>query len=262
MTKIARYEIDGSVRYGHLEEGALRRMDGGLFGGMTPTGDIDELSKVRLLSPLAAPRVFGVGANYVPHIAEMNMATPSRPMLFMKPTTAVAGPDDPVILPLEGGVVHYEAELAVVIGKPARRVTPDDAASVILGYTCANDISERVIQKEEMDQGCLLIGKGFDTFCPLGPVIATGLDPSNLRLEARLNGETRQSSSTSDLLFSVPQLVSYLSQAISLQPGDVIITGTPSGVGEIAPGDVMEIELEGVGVLRNPVIAESEAATR
>lgn len=158
--------------------------------------------------------------------------------------------------------MHYEAELAVVIGKHARRVAPEDAAGVILGYTCANDISERVIQKEEMDQGCLLIGKGFDTFCPVGPVITTGLDPSDLRLEARLNGETRQSSSTSDLLFSVPQLVSYISQAISLRPGDVIITGTPSGVGEIASGDVMEIELEGVGVLRNPVIDESEVGTR
>ena len=262
MTIIARYEINGSIHYGHLEDGALRRMEGGLFDGMTPTGAVDDPLNVRMLSPLAAPRIFGVGANYVAHIAEMNMVTPTRPMLFMKPTNTVAGPDDPVILPLEGGMVHYEAELAVVIGKAARRVSAEDAGQVILGYTCANDISERVIQKQEMDQGCLLIGKGFDTFCPLGPVIATGLDPSNLRLEARLNGETRQSSSTSDLLFSVPQLVSYLSQAISLQPGDVIITGTPSGVGQIAPGDVMEIELEGVGVLRNPVVAESEAGTR
>jgi len=261
MTKIARYEINGTIHYGHLEDAALRRMKGELFDALTPTGDVDDLSNVRLLSPLSTPRIFGVGANYVAHIAEMNMATPSRPMLFMKPANTVVGPNEPVILPLEGGVVHYEAELAVVIGKHARRVAPEDAADVIFGYTCANDISERVIQKEEMDQGCLLIGKGFDTFCPLGPVIATGLDPADLRLEARLNGEARQSSSTSDLLFSVPQLVSYLSQAISLQPGDIIITGTPSGVGQIAPGDVMEIELEGVGVLRNPVVAENEAAT-
>jgi 2-keto-4-pentenoate hydratase/2-oxohepta-3-ene-1,7-dioic acid hydratase in catechol pathway len=143
-----------------------------------------------------------------------------------------------------------------VIGRTARRVPEDRAREVILGYTCANDISERVIQKEEMDQGCLLIGKGYDTFCPLGPVIATDLDPGALRLESRLNGETRQSSSTSDLLFSVETLVSYLSRAITLRPGDVIITGTPSGVGEIAPGDRMEIELEGVGVLANPVVAE------
>lgn len=262
MTMIARYEINGTIQHGALEDDILRRMDGSIADGLTPTGHVDDLAHARLLAPLAAPRIFGVGANYVAHIAEMGMVTPSRPMLFMKPTTTVVGPDDPVILPLEAGVVHYEAELAVVIGKPARRVAPEDAENVILGYTCANDVSERVIQKEEMDQGCLLIGKGFDTFCPLGPVIATGLDPSDLRLEARLNGETRQSSSTSDLLFSVPHLVSYLSQAISLQPGDVIITGTPSGVGEIAPGDVMEIDIEGVGVLRSPVVAENRADAR
>jgi 2-keto-4-pentenoate hydratase/2-oxohepta-3-ene-1,7-dioic acid hydratase in catechol pathway len=259
---IARYEIDGTIRYGALEDDKLRRMNGSIADGLTSTEHFDDLSEARLLAPLAAPRIFGVGANYVDHIAEMGMVTPTRPMLFMKPTTAIVGPDDPVILPREAGVVHYEAELAVVIGKPARRVAPEDAANVILGYTCANDVSERVIQKEEMDQGCLLIGKGFDTFCPLGPVIATGLDPSDLKLEARLNGETRQSSSTSDLLFPVPQLVSYLSQAISLQPGDVIITGTPSGVGEIAPGDVMEIALEGVGILRNPVVAETRTDAR
>ena len=256
MVRIARYDRDGVVHHGLLEDKCLRRVAGGLFDDFTPTGEIDAIEQVRLLSPLSAPRVFGVGANYVAHIAEMGMATPSRPMLFMKPTSSVLGPDHPVILPHEARVTHYEAELAVVIGKTARRVSVTDATSVILGYTCANDVSERVIQKEEMDQGCLLIGKGYDTFCPLGPVISTGLDPSNLWLQARLNGQTRQATSTSDLLFSVPELVSYLSQAITLRPGDVILTGTPSGVGEIAPGDVMEIELEGVGVLANPVVAE------
>ena len=144
----------------------------------------------------------------------------------------------------------------MVIGRRCRRLAADEVDSAILGLTCANDISERVIQKEEMDQGCLLVGKGFDTFCPIGPVIATGLDPSDLKLEARLNGKTVQSIRTSDLLFPARELVRYLSQAITLEPGDVIITGTPSGVGEIAPGELMEIELEGVGVLANPVVAE------
>lgn len=260
MSKIARYDINGAIHYGNLDGDRIARMAGNPFDGLTPTGEVDSMAHVTLLSPLATPRIFGVGANYVAHIAEMNMVTPTRPMLFMKPATAVVGPGDPVILPREADVTHYEAELAVVIGKTARRVAPEDAHQVILGYTCANDISERVIQKEEMDQGCLLIGKGYDTFCPLGPVIATGLDPSDLRLEARLNGEARQSTSTSDLLFSVPELVSYISQAITLQPGDVIITGTPSGVGEIASGDVMEIELEGVGVLTNPVIPENQVS--
>ena len=257
MTRIVRYEAGGAIHYGHLDGDSVRRMVGTPFDELTPSATTDALADIRLLAPVEAPRIFGVGANYIAHIAEMGMETPVRPMLFMKPSTSTVGPDDPVVLPLEGGVVHYEAELAVVIGKRARRVATEDADQAILGYTCANDISERVIQKEEMDQGCLLIGKGYDSFCPLGPAIATGLDPSDLLLEARLNGETRQSSRTSDLLFSVPELVSYLSRAITLLPGDVIITGTPSGVGEIAPGDVVEIELQGVGVLTNPVVAET-----
>lgn len=257
MTLIARYALGDTIHHGHLEGDRIARMEGTPFTGLAATGITDALSDTRLLAPVAAPRIFGVGANYVAHIAEMGMVTPTRPMLFMKPTNTVVGPGDPVIFPHEGRVIHYEAELAVVIGKTARRVSEQDAPGVILGLTCANDISERVIQREEMDQGCLLIGKGYDSFCPLGPVIATGLDPSDLRLTARLNGAERQSTSTSDLLFSVPHLVSYLSQAITLLPGDVIITGTPSGVGEIAPGDVMEIALEGVGVLRNPVMAET-----
>lgn len=256
MSKIARYEFEGVVHYGHLEGNYFLRMVGTPFEGLDDTGHRDPLDAVRLLSPVAAPRIFGVGANYVAHIAEMGMEPPTRPMLFMKPCTAVVGPGSAVILPPEAQVTHFEAELAVVIGKSARNVTPENATDVILGYTCANDISERVIQKEEMDQGCLLIGKGYDTFCPLGPVIATKLDPRELLLEARLNGETRQSSSTADLLFPVADLVAYISQAITLLPGDVIITGTPSGVGEISAGDVVEIELEGVGVLENPVVGE------
>jgi 2-keto-4-pentenoate hydratase/2-oxohepta-3-ene-1,7-dioic acid hydratase in catechol pathway len=202
-------------------------------------------------------RVFGVGLNYVNHIRETGSKTPRIPLLFMKPEGAVVGPDAPVVYPREGKEVHYEAELAVVIGRRARRIAPADTPSVILGYTCANDISERVIQREEMSMGCLVISKGYDSFCPLGPVIVTDLDPACLRIVARVNGVTRQDSSTSDLLFDVPTLVSYLSQAVTLEPGDVIITGTPAGVGPVVPGDVMEIEIEGIGVLRNPVIAEA-----
>lgn len=258
MTQYARYEIDGSIFYGRLEGDRLHRMHGSPFNGGAASGDIDALDVAQLRAPLAAPRIIGVGANYKAHIAEMNLTTPIRPMLFMKPSSAVVGPGDPVIYPHEGQTIHHEAELAIVIGKSARRIAVEHADQIIFGYTCANDISERVIQKEEMAQGCLLISKGFDSFCPLGPVIATGLDSANLHLQARINGQTRQSSSTSDLLFSVPELVSYISQAITLLPGDVIMTGTPSGVGEIKPGDLMEIELEGVGILANPVVAETD----
>jgi 2-keto-4-pentenoate hydratase/2-oxohepta-3-ene-1,7-dioic acid hydratase in catechol pathway len=256
--KWLRFEGDAGPQYGRLVGAAeIEPVSGTPFAGAKATGRRIALQEVRLLAPVAVRRVFGVGLNYVNHIRETGSKTPRIPLLFMKPESAVIGPDAPVIYPFEGKDVHYEAELAVDIGRRARRIAAVDAASVILGYTCANDISERVIQREEMSMGCLVISKGFDTFCPLGPVIVTDIDPSRLRIVARVNGERRQDSSTSDLLFDVPTLVSYLSQAVTLEPGDVIITGTPAGVGPVVPGDVMEIEIEGIGVLRNPVVAEN-----
>ncbi len=158
--------------------------------------------------------------------------------------------------PTVGEVVHYEAELVAVIGRTARRVSEADALNYVLGYTCGNDVSERVIQKNEMRFGCLFAGKAFDTFAPLGPVINTEMDPSNLNIIGRLNGEVVQNGNTSDMLFSVPRLVSYLSSFMTLEPGDVIMTGTPSGVGTIKPGDVFEVEIEGIGILSNPVVAD------
>lgn len=253
---IARYSIDDSVHHGVLEGETLLRMAASPFASLERSGQRDCVADVTLLAPVEGPRIFGVGLNYVLHIEESGLGTPEIPLLFMKPTSTVIGPGAPIVYPREGRNVHFEAELAVVIGRAGRRIPVEQALDHVLGYTCANDVSERVIQKSEMNQGALLIGKGFDSFCPLGPVIATGLDPANLKLGARLNGEKRQESSTSDLLFGVPQLVSYLSTAISLQPGDVIITGTPSGVGPIAPGDTVDIWVEGVGTLTNPVVAE------
>ena len=256
--KWVRFEAGGGPQYGRLVGDAeIEPVVGTPFGDAVPDGPRIALADARLLAPVVVRRVFGVGLNYVNHIRETGSKTPRIPMLFMKPESAIVGPDDPVVYPIEGKEVHYEAELAVVIGRRARRVAVAEAAAVILGYTCANDISERVIQREEMGMGCLVVSKGFDTFCPLGPVIVTDLDPSRLRIVARVNGQTRQDSNTSDLLFDVPTLVSYLSQSITLEPGDVIITGTPAGIGPVVPGDVMEIEIEGIGVLRNPVVAES-----
>ena len=254
---IARYRAGNAIHYGILEDDRLHRLGGAPFDGISRTGSIDRLADVTLLSPVDAPRIFGVGLNYVLHIEESGAKPPQIPLLFMKPSTTSIGPGEPIVYPREAVNVHYEAELAVVIGRAGRRIPVERALDHVLGYTCANDVSERVIQKAEMDQGALLIGKGYDGFCPLGPVIATGIDPSNLRLGARVNGVTKQESSTSDLLFGVPQLVSYLSSAITLQPGDVIITGTPSGVGPIVPGDVVDIWVEGVGTLTNPVVAET-----
>lgn len=254
---IARYKAGDGIHYGVLEGDTLCRLAASPFVSLERLGARDRLAEVVLLAPVEAPRVFGVGLNYVLHIEESGTKTPEIPLLFMKPSNTVIGPGAPIVYPIQGRNVHFEAELAVVIGKAGRRIPVEQALDRLLGYTCANDVSERVIQRNEMDQGALLIGKGFDSFCPLGPVIATGLDPSNLKLGARVNGEKRQESSTSDLLFGVPQLVSYLSSAITLQPGDIIITGTPSGVGPIVPGDTVDIWVEGIGTLTNSVVAEA-----
>lgn len=254
--KIARYAIGGETYYGLLEDDGLHRLAGSPLDGLEAEGMIDPPAAARLLCPVETPRIFGVGLNYVSHIKEGGAETPQVPMLFMKPDTAAIGPGDAIVYPPEGENVHFEGELAVVIGKTARRVSEAEALDVVLGYTCADDISERVIQYREMAQGCLLIGKSFDTFCPLGPVIATGLDPDNLELTCDVNGERRQSINTSDLLFSVRSLVSYISQAVTLKPGDVIITGTPAGVGPIAVGDTIDVTIEGIGTLTNSVEAE------
>lgn len=257
--KIARYALGGETHYGLVEADGLHRLAQAPYDGLETTGTVDPLAGARLLCPVDRPRIFGAGLNYVSHIREGGAKTPEIPMLFMKPDTAAIGPDEAIIYPPEGENVHFEGELAVVIGKKARRVSEAEALDAVLGYTCADDISERVIQYREMSVGCLLIGKSFDTFCPLGPVIATGLDPENLTLECHVNGEKRQSINTSDLLFSVRYLVSYISQAVTLMPGDVIITGTPAGVGPVFPGDRIDVTIDGIGTLTNPVVAEQVA---
>ncbi|MDB5424930.1 MAG: fumarylacetoacetate hydrolase family protein [Phenylobacterium sp.] len=253
---IARYEIAGAEHYGLLEGETLRRLPDGPFGDLTPSAETDRLSDAVLLAPLKAPRVFAVGMNYVGHIKEAGAKTPVTPLFFMMPSTAVIGPGEAIVLPREAQKVEHECELTIVIGRQARRLSRADALSCVLGYTCANDVSERVIQNQEMANGALLIGKGFDSFCPLGPVIATGIDASALSIQTRVNGQLRQDGHTSDLLFDPAYIVSYLSQAVTLLPGDVILTGTPSGVGPLKPGDRCEITIEGIGTLANPVVAE------
>ncbi len=258
--RIARFDYGGVEGYGILAgDDTLHLIEDPGFDGLRRTQSRIPLADVRLLAPVADPRLIGVGLNYAEHAAESGLPAPEQPMLFHLPSTAVCNPGDDIVYPRQGRVVHYEGELAVVIGKPARRVSAARALDHVFGYTIGNDVSERVIQKAEMANGCLLIGKGFDTFKPLGPWIATGLDPSDLPLTTRLNGRVVQSTSTADLIFTVGELIEYLSAAVSLLPGDVIMTGTPSGVGEVQPGDVVEIEIEGIGVLRNPVVAEDAA---
>ncbi|MBA2947551.1 fumarylacetoacetate hydrolase family protein [Streptomyces himalayensis] len=257
--RIVRYAVGGLNYYGKLEDGDTRiaRLQGDPFDAVRPTGDIDEARDVRILSPLERPRIFGFAYNYASHIDETDREVPEVPVVFMKPSTAVIGPGEAIVYPSDGELVHFEGELVVVIGKEARHVKASEAHEYILGYTCGNDVSDRIMQRKESKFGALLIGKGQDTFAPMGPVIATELDPSRLSLTTRVNGTVMQSASTADLLLAVPDIVSYLSRYVTLLPGDAIMTGTPSGVGPIEPGDEIEVEIEGIGVLRNGVVAET-----
>jgi len=254
--KIVRY-ADGNIRYGRLEaDGTIIPLRSSPFESLETSGPATHLDKVRLLAPIEVRSIIGVGLNYAKHAQEAKQPLPTTPMLFMKPLDAVIGPGAPIIYPRQGQNVHYEGELAVVIGRTERRVSERDALSYVLGYTCGNDVSERVIQFAEMKQGCLLVGKGFDTFNPIGPCIAIDIDPTNLELETRVNGEVKQKTNTNDLVFPVARLIAYLSDAMTLRPGDVIMTGTPFGVGPVKSGDVVDIEISGIGILSNPVIAE------
>jgi 2-keto-4-pentenoate hydratase/2-oxohepta-3-ene-1,7-dioic acid hydratase in catechol pathway len=204
---------------------------------------------MKLVSPT---KIVGIGVNYRAHAAEMGKPLPAEPLMFLKPPSAVIGDGEPIRRPAGFARVDHEAELGVVIGTRAHRVPKDRALEVVAGYTCVNDVSVRELQQRD---GQWTRAKGFDSFCPIGPRVVAGLDPSNLRIMARVNGELRQDSTTADLIFDVPTLIAFVSEYMTLEPGDVISTGTPAGVGNMAVGDVVEIEIEGIGVLRNPVVA-------
>jgi len=204
---------------------------------------------MKLVSPT---KIVGIGVNYRAHAAEMGKPLPAEPLMFLKPPSAVIGDGEPIRRPAGFARVDHEAELGVVIGARAHRVPKDRALEVVAGYTCVNDVSVRELQQRD---GQWARAKGFDSFCPIGPRVVAGLDPSNLRIMARVNGETRQDSTTADLIFDVPTLIAFVSEYMTLEPGDVISTGTPAGVGNLAVGDVCEIEIEGIGILRNPVVA-------
>jgi 2-keto-4-pentenoate hydratase/2-oxohepta-3-ene-1,7-dioic acid hydratase in catechol pathway len=209
------------------------------------------LDKVRLLAPCQPSKVVAVGLNYRDHAAETHNVLPAEPLLFLKPPTSMIGPDEVIVCPAMSQQVDYEAELAVVIGRRVCKISPEEANGYILGYTCANDVTARDIQSRERHNSR---AKSFDTFCPLGPWIVTDLSPDDLGIKCRVNGVLRQDSRTSQLVFGVPALVSFISQVMTLLPGDVVLTGTPAGIGPLAPGDVVEVEIEGVGLLRNPVV--------
>lgn len=243
--------LDNLDDQGELNDNSIIAiLEGHPFGELNPDGRVVAASAVRLLAPVLPSKIIGIGKNYADHAVEMNSELPPEPLMFLKPSTSVIGPNEFIVLPPQTSVVHHEAELAVVIGRFCKDVPPERVAEVILGYTCANDVSARDVQKAD---GQWARAKGFDTFCPLGPWIETDLDPANLAISAFVGSEERQSGNTRDLIFSVVELVSFVSHQMTLLPGDVILTGTPAGVGPIVAGDAIEVVIQGIGSLVNTV---------
>ncbi len=247
-TRFVRFSAGGRIGYGILEGESIRELDADFLAGGKPTGRSLPLSEVRLLAPCTPSKVIAVGLNYRSHLG--TRPAPQEPGLFAKLPSSIVGPEDEILFPPGATDVHYEGELVVIIGKPASKVTAEAAGDCIFGVTAGNDVSERQWQKGDLQW---LRAKGSDTFGPIGPAVVQGLDYDNLKLETRVNGEVRQSQRTSDLIFDVRRIVSYASQYITLMPGDAIFTGTPGTTQALKPGDVVEVEIEGIGVLRNRV---------
>jgi 2-keto-4-pentenoate hydratase/2-oxohepta-3-ene-1,7-dioic acid hydratase in catechol pathway len=257
---IVRYALDGAIWSGRVAGDTFVRLDGPPWAGGRETGVHDARDRVRLLAPVVPTKIVCVGLNYRAHIAESQSVVPGaaplpEPLLFLKPPSAVIASGEVIVYPKGVTRLDPEGELAVVIGQRARRVDERAARDVIAGLTCFNDVSARNYQKSD---GQWTRAKGFDTFAPLGPWIAVGLAPDDLAVECRVNGAVRQHARTSELLFPVPRLIAHISRIMTLEPGDVIATGTPAGVAPVAPGDRIEVEVEGVGILSNTVGDDSE----
>jgi 2-keto-4-pentenoate hydratase/2-oxohepta-3-ene-1,7-dioic acid hydratase in catechol pathway len=248
--RLIRYRFGDRISTGVLEGETIRTLRGTFFEDPVFSGEEVPLADVRVLAPVLPSKAVCVGKNYAAHAAEFGGEVPEEPLLFLKPSTAIIGPGDPIqLLPISHRV-DYEGEIAIVIGRLTRRVDPEQAARSILGYTCANDVTLRDIQGRDEQW---TRAKGFDGSCPLGPWIETDLDPSDVPLETRVNGETRQSARTSDMVFGPVALIAYIATFMTLLPGDVVLTGTPEGVGRLEPEDRVEVDIGGIGVLSNPV---------
>ena len=255
MTKYIRYRTgsgsETKVSYGILDGDTVRELRGGLFDNPAVTGSTRPLAEVELLCPCQPTKILCVGLNYKSHLG--GRPQPARPEIFYKPLSAVQNPGGPIVTPRDATDMHYEGELVAVIGKPARNVSVEEAAAAIFGVTCGNDVSERNWQHGAGKDLQWWRAKGSDTFAPFGPVIAAGLDYRHLQLTTRLNGEVVQQQYTSDLIFDCPAIVSWISGWLTLNPGDIIYTGTPGSTRKMSTGDVVQVELESVGVLENPV---------
>ncbi|GMV39459.1 MAG: 2-hydroxyhepta-2,4-diene-1,7-dioate isomerase [Myxococcales bacterium] len=251
--RIVRFGLAGRVQHGIATDDGVRPLLGSPFE--TTEAHATQLlpwDGIHLLPPVAPSKIVCVGRNYAAHAKELGNEVPAEPLLFLKPPSALLPHEGRIVLPPESARVEHEGELGVVIGRPLRRATPSEVGKAILGYTCCNDVTARDLQRKDVQ---FTRGKGFDTFAPAGPWIETDVDPADLRVQVRVNGATRQDGRTSAMIFPVPALVAYVSSIMSLLPGDLILTGTPEGVGPLAAGDTVEVQIEGIGTLRNTVEA-------
>ena len=254
--RIIRYEVDGSARWGVLgSDDTVHEAAGEPFAGegLRAGPAVARLGEVRLLAPVTPSKIVCVGRNYADHAAELGNPVPKEPLIFLKPPSSIIGPGDDIVYPPVSGRVDPEAELVAVIGRSGRRVAPEDAMSLVAGYTCGNDVTARDIQKSDPQW---TRGKGFDTFCPLGPWVDTEFDASDVRVTCTVGGEVRQDGRTKDFIFDIPTLIAYVTAFARLEPGDVLMTGTPSGVGPVQVGDMITVAVEGLGELTNTVVAD------
>jgi len=251
--KIIRYQITDGENYGILtKEGVVYRALGSISHGFEQGERVGNLTDLKLLPPVIPSKIVAVGRNYKAHAEEFNRELPTEPAIFLKPPSSIIAHGETVLLPNESNRVDHEGELAIVIGKRSKNVPEGEVPGVIFGYTCANDVTARDLQQSDVQW---TRGKGFDTFCPLGPWIETEYDPENKNVECSVDNDVRQSSNTSFLLFTVNVIVSYISKIMTLEPGDVILTGTPEGVGRLENGNIVEVTIEGIGTLKNPVVS-------
>ena len=249
--KIVRFKASGKTRYGVLEGARVVEYSGTPFGTFRRGRKKFPLKQVVLLAPVVPSKIVAVGLNYRDHAQELNAPIPEEPILFLKPPTALIGPNDPIVYPALSERVDYEAELGIVIKKRCRHVPPERAREYVLGYTCVNDVTARDLQRKD---GQWTRAKSFDTFCPVGPCIATDIDPNGVDVEAYLNEERKQASNTKHFIFPLEDVVARISQVMTLLPGDLIATGTPSGIGPMQPGDRVEVRIEGIGRLKNSAV--------